>query len=116
MRRNTDDIVNSRSIQENKDLAVIENKEAKAEKEKVANFLQRPVSTDQNITGKLEGLQKEVERLREARSCKICMEKEASILFLPCGHLCSCANCAPALQACAVCRTTIKGLVKTFMV
>ena len=47
---------------------------------------------------KLKGLQQEVQNLREERSCKICLENEASIVFLPCGHLCSCANCAPALK------------------
>ena len=47
---------------------------------------------------KLKSLQKQVENLREERNCKICLENEASIVFLPCGHLCSCANCAPALK------------------
>ena len=47
---------------------------------------------------KLKSLQKQVENLREKRNCKICLENEASIVFLPCGHLCSCANCAPALK------------------
>jgi len=64
---------------------------------------------------KLKGLQQEVQNLREERSCKICLENEASIVFLPCGHLCSCANCAPALKICAVCRAPIQGLVRTYM-
>jgi len=67
------------------------------------------------ISSNVEGLQKEVQSLREERSCKICLEKEASIVFLPCGHLCSCENCAPALRVCAVCRAPIQGLVRTYL-
>merc|ERR1711915_861725 len=68
------------------------------------------------VNDELKGLQREVETLREERNCKICLEKEASIVFLPCGHLCTCTNCAPALQKCAVCRVPIQGLVRTYMV
>ena len=50
------------------------------------------------VSRDLEDLRKEVEILREERTCKICLEKEATILFLPCGHLASCVNCAPALK------------------
>ncbi|KAJ8315570.1 hypothetical protein KUTeg_007720 [Tegillarca granosa] len=47
--------------------------------------------------------------------CKICVEKEVSIVFLPCGHLCSCVECAPALKQCPICRATIKGTVKAYL-
>ena len=50
------------------------------------------------VSRNLEDLRKEVQILREERTCKICLEKEATILFLPCGHLASCVNCAPALK------------------
>jgi len=73
------------------------------------------INNQEKISPNVEGLQKEVQSLREERSCKICLEKEASIVFLPCGHLCSCENCAPALSVCAVCRAPIQGLVKTYL-
>ncbi|KAI0221800.1 Baculoviral IAP repeat-containing protein 2, partial [Lamellibrachia satsuma] len=47
--------------------------------------------------------------------CKICMDDEANVLFLPCGHLCSCARCAPALRNCAICRALIRGTVRVFL-
>jgi len=70
---------------------------------------------EQTTAMNMEELQKEIEILKEARNCKICMEKEASIVFLPCGHLVSCTHCAPSLQNCAVCRGRIQGLIRTFM-
>jgi len=75
----------------------------------------KDTSKVEKISTNVEGLQKQVQTLREERSCKICLEKEASIVFLPCGHLCSCVNCAPALRVCAVCRAPIQGLVRTYM-
>lgn len=53
-------------------------------------------------------------RLREQRLCKICMEEDITIAFLPCGHLCCCAHCAPAMRKCPICRAFIKGTVKTY--
>ena len=50
----------------------------------------------------------------ESRICKICMEEEVQITFLPCGHLMSCVNCAPALKNCPICRRPIKGSVRTY--
>jgi len=78
-----------------------------------ASEMQKPLNEIKST--KLKGLEQEVQSLREERSCKICLENEASIVFLPCGHLCSCANCAPALKICAVCRAPIQGLVRTYL-
>jgi len=54
-------------------------------------------------------------RLKEQRTCKICMDGEVGVVFLPCGHLCCCVNCAPSLKDCPVCRSTIQGTVRTFL-
>jgi len=54
-------------------------------------------------------------RLKEQRTCKICMDEEVGVVFLPCGHLCSCVNCAPSLKDCPVCRRPIQGTVRTFL-
>ena len=36
-------------------------------------------------------------------------------VFLPCGHLICCVQCAPALKDCPLCRQPIHGTVKTYM-
>ena len=63
----------------------------------------------------IKSLKEENLKLIEQRLCKICMDKEVSIVFLPCGHLMSCGKCSPALRNCPICRLAIKGSVKTFM-
>ncbi|KAK2159126.1 hypothetical protein NP493_1745g00011 [Ridgeia piscesae] len=47
--------------------------------------------------------------------CKICLDDEAKILFLPCGHLCCCAKCAPALRNCPICRALMRGTVRVYL-
>lgn len=68
------------------------------------------VIVDNNIS-----LEEENRLLREARLCKICMDNEIGIVFLPCGHLTTCVKCAPSLKDCPVCRTIIKATVRTFL-
>lgn len=60
-------------------------------------------------------LQRENARLREQRRCKVCMDADVGVVFLPCGHLVVCVNCAPSLKNCVVCRTEINGNVRTFL-
>lgn len=60
-------------------------------------------------------LEEENRLLKEARLCKICMDNEVGIVFLPCGHLTVCVNCAPNLTNCPVCRSAIKATVRTFL-
>ena len=72
--------------------------------------------TDINPDGaNTNSLEEENLKLKEQRLCKICMDEEVSIAFLPCGHLVSCAKCSPACRKCPICRETIKGTVRTFM-
>lgn len=63
-----------------------------------------------------EELQEENERLKEALQCRICMDRTACIIFLPCGHMVACPQCGPALTVCAVCRKEIKGTVRATLV
>ncbi|XP_062949997.1 baculoviral IAP repeat-containing protein 3 [Cynocephalus volans] len=60
-------------------------------------------------------MEEQLRRLQEERTCKVCMDKEVSIVFIPCGHLVVCRDCAPSLRKCPICRGTIKGTVRTFL-
>jgi hypothetical protein len=60
-------------------------------------------------------LEQENQRLKEARTCKICMDNEIGVVFLPCGHFICCVKCAPSLRDCPYCRQAIHGTVKTYM-
>ncbi|XP_071096571.1 putative inhibitor of apoptosis [Haliotis cracherodii] len=64
---------------------------------------------------KLISMKAENRRLKEQSTCRKCRINAVSILFLPCGHLVTCSDCADKVHACVVCGTTILGTVKTFI-
>ncbi|XP_068272356.1 baculoviral IAP repeat-containing protein 7 [Nyctibius grandis] len=59
--------------------------------------------------------EEQLRRLQEERMCKVCMDKDVSVVFVPCGHLVACGECALNLRLCPICRTVIRGSVRTFM-
>ena len=82
---------------------------------KVETIGSKAVSLEELSEDKDEELRREIQQLRDERSCKICLEKEACIVFLPCGHLSCCPTCAPSLTKCPVCRARIDALVRAFL-
>uniref|UniRef100_A0ABI7YF36 Baculoviral IAP repeat containing 3 n=1 Tax=Felis catus TaxID=9685 RepID=A0ABI7YF36_FELCA len=60
-------------------------------------------------------VEEQLRRLQEERTCKVCLDREVSIVFIPCGHLVVCQDCAPPLRKCPICRGPIKGTVRTFL-
>ncbi|NXW64058.1 BIR7B protein, partial [Eurystomus gularis] len=59
--------------------------------------------------------EQQLQRLQEERICKVCMEKDVSVVFVPCGHLIACRECALGLKDCPICREFIERRVRTFM-
>lgn len=62
-----------------------------------------------------ESLEEKLERMQEERMCKICMDAEVSVVFLPCGHLSCCAVCANGVDLCPMCRAPIHEKVRTYL-
>ncbi|XP_061176044.1 baculoviral IAP repeat-containing protein 3-like [Saccostrea echinata] len=67
-----------------------------------------------DLNDETHSLLEENRQLREQRLCRICLEEDVAIAFLPCGHLCCCAHCAPAMRKCPICRAFIKETIRTF--
>ncbi|KAK9871332.1 hypothetical protein WA026_011599, partial [Henosepilachna vigintioctopunctata] len=47
--------------------------------------------------------------------CKICYKNELAVVFLPCGHMVACVDCASGLKECAICRKEIQANVRAFL-
>ena len=60
-------------------------------------------------------LEERLRQLQEERTCKVCMDKDVSILLVPCGHLVVCSECAPNLRHCPICRGAIRDSMKAFL-
>lgn len=69
----------------------------------------------EEITKKIQSLQEANNILRERKLCKLCLDRDIDTVFLPCGHLVSCKECAPKISKCAICRTLIRGTVLAFI-
>ncbi|KAI7794414.1 putative baculoviral IAP repeat containing 7 [Triplophysa rosa] len=59
--------------------------------------------------------EEQLRQLQEERTCKVCMDKLVSMVFIPCGHLVVCTDCAASLHHCPICRGVIRGSVRAFM-
>lgn len=57
----------------------------------------------------------EIKRLKDLLTCKICVDNDAWVVFLPCGHIVSYDTCAQALRKCPICRVRIAGQVKSLV-
>lgn len=67
---------------------------------------------DSNFVSEAERLMDENLSLRQPELCKICMDAEVSIVYVPCGHLVTCGTCAPTVKSCPVCRENIGGQIR----
>lgn len=52
---------------------------------------------------------------RDVLLCTLCMEKERSMTFQPCGHLISCCECSKIVTNCPICRSHIYNKIKTYL-
>ena len=62
---------------------------------------------NQRMRQKLQNIEETTE---ESQKCKICMEGNLEIVFIPCGHLFTCTNCAPSCKNCPLCRKPAKHM------
>lgn len=46
--------------------------------------------------------------------CVVCLENHKAVLFVPCHHLCACAECATQLRKCPICRASISSRIDVF--
>ena len=62
----------------------------------------------------LEKLRQINKTLKESKLCKVCRDKDANRLFLPCAHLACCSLCSPAVRNCPQCKGNIRGIVSVY--
>ena len=77
-----------------------------------------PVTEKSSVTEKLqsaEDLAAKLEKIELSRMCKVCMDAEVDVVFLPCTHTVTCSSCALALTQCPICRSDIKYVIKPIL-
>ncbi|XP_072252181.1 E3 ubiquitin-protein ligase XIAP [Leuresthes tenuis] len=56
-----------------------------------------------------------LQKLQREKQCKICMDRDICIVFIPCGHLVSCSQCSELLPKCPICCGAITQKIKTYV-
>ncbi|XP_029968403.1 E3 ubiquitin-protein ligase XIAP [Salarias fasciatus] len=67
--------------------------------------------TEEKDEDPLEKLRK----LQQEKQCKICMDRDICIVFIPCGHLVSCKECSGSLVKCPICCQSISQKIMTYI-
>ncbi|XP_043839066.1 E3 ubiquitin-protein ligase LRSAM1 isoform X3 [Dromiciops gliroides] len=49
-----------------------------------------------------------------ASECVVCLEREAQVIFLNCGHICCCQSCCQPLRTCPLCRQNIVQCLRIY--
>ena len=47
--------------------------------------------------------------------CVVCMSAARSVVLIPCGHLAVCQSCYGRLQQCPICRSVIRGAIRSYI-
>ena len=72
-------------------------------------------SEDHSISAAATHSHNELQALEESRMCKKCRKQEACVVFIPCGHLVCCADCAQLSYSCRICGEVIREKVRSFL-
>lgn len=48
-------------------------------------------------------------------TCKVCLERPSNIVYLPCRHLVSCAECKTHITHCPLCRKVCIAILRVFL-
>lgn len=59
----------------------------------------------------------EVPAFPQERACVICLQRERNLVFVPCNHLCACADCGlnPTIRTCPICRTEFNNRIVVYV-
>lgn len=88
----------------------------KTEQDKVSNGIKSDSGYNSSSSSVADDeLLRTNEKLKEQMQCKVCMDRDVGVVFIPCGHLVTCTRCAPGLSKCAVCRKIIQSTVRVYM-
>ncbi|KAM9850174.1 E3 ubiquitin-protein ligase XIAP [Aulostomus maculatus] len=74
-----------------------------------------PESGASNTRERDEDPLEKLRKLQREKQCKICMDRDICIVFIPCGHLATCKECSQSLVKCPICCKAITQKIKTYI-
>lgn len=61
------------------------------------------------------GSQDQIPNIQQLKCCRACKNREASVLLVPCRHLCLCIECERFIDSCPVCQVMKTASVQVYM-
>jgi len=49
---------------------------------------------------------------KKERTCRVCLQRDRVVLFLPCSHLAACSVCSSTMRACPICNCAFGATIK----
>lgn len=84
------------------------------EPDAVGEVAPAPADADARLRERRHILQQENARLRDRRTCQRCHRNAVGVIFLPCGHIVACADCAPNIRRCIRCDGVIRATANVY--
>uniref|UniRef100_A0A8C0X8I1 E3 ubiquitin-protein ligase LRSAM1 n=1 Tax=Castor canadensis TaxID=51338 RepID=A0A8C0X8I1_CASCN len=100
-----------RRVQDLLDVARIQ-PELKLPKDEVFGVLEPPTTPQEPESVRPSAPPAELEV--QASECVVCLEREAQMIFLTCGHVCCCQQCCQPLHTCPLCRQEITQRLRIY--
>ncbi|VEN42494.1 unnamed protein product [Callosobruchus maculatus] len=70
---------------------------------------------DSQDGGNFKDSDERLHRLMDALTCKICMDNQIDVVFLPCAHVVACTSCAARVDKCPLCRSEFTQAQKLYL-
>ncbi|AXN91157.1 putative BIR domain-containing protein [Namao virus] len=80
-----------------------------------SNIKKSPCIEHTDLTHRLNSVEQELQRIKESKTCKICLDEEIKIVFMPCRHSVSCIKCSNLIGSCPMCRSVIVSKIIMYM-
>lgn len=80
-------------------------------------FYIRPLLLIQNNVAMEVEPEEPIPEFPQERACAICLQRERNLVFVPCNHLCACAECGlnPTIRTCPICRTAFDTRIVVYV-
>lgn len=80
-------------------------------------FYIRPLPLIQNAVAMDVQPEEPIPEFPQERACSICLQRERNLVFVPCNHLCACAECGlnPTIRTCPICRTVFNNRIVVYV-
>ena len=70
--------------------------------------------SQEKLLDEITKLQKTIRALEKEKECKICMDNQVEVVFIPCFHVECCAICAKEVRECPISRRKIGSINPVF--